>query len=61
MLKTTFVFLLMICGLLLFSDTIYARTIKKRKIKRQFKHSLIMRNHFTGFALYDLDDQKNDI
>ncbi|MBB6108526.1 D-alanyl-D-alanine carboxypeptidase/D-alanyl-D-alanine-endopeptidase (penicillin-binding protein 4) [Mucilaginibacter lappiensis] len=58
MLKTTFVFLLMICGLLLFSDTIYAHTIKKRKIKRQFKHSLIMRDHFTGFALYDLDDQK---
>ncbi|MGN8067976.1 D-alanyl-D-alanine carboxypeptidase/D-alanyl-D-alanine-endopeptidase [Mucilaginibacter sp. 22184] len=58
MLKTTFVFLLMICGLLLFNDTVYGGGIKKRKIKKQFKHSQIMRDHFTGFALYDLDDQK---
>lgn len=58
MLKTTFIFLLMICGLLLINDAVYARSIKKRKIKRQFKHSQIMRDHFTGFALYDLDDQK---
>ncbi|SDQ01508.1 D-alanyl-D-alanine carboxypeptidase / D-alanyl-D-alanine-endopeptidase (penicillin-binding protein 4) [Mucilaginibacter sp. OK268] len=58
MLKTTFIFLLTIGGLLLFNDTVYGRAIKKRKIKREFKHSQIMRDHFTGFALYDLDDQK---
>ena len=58
MLKTTFIFLLMICGLVLFNDAVYANSIKKRKIKKQFKHSRVMRDHFTGFALYDLDDQK---
>jgi D-alanyl-D-alanine carboxypeptidase/D-alanyl-D-alanine-endopeptidase (penicillin-binding protein 4) len=58
MLRTTFVFLLMICGLLLFNDTLYGRSIKKRKIKKLFKHSQIVNNHFTGFALYDLDNKK---
>jgi serine-type D-Ala-D-Ala carboxypeptidase/endopeptidase (penicillin-binding protein 4) len=32
--------------------------IKKRKIKKLFKHSAILNNHFTGFALYDMDNQK---
>ena len=58
MLKTTFVFLLTIMSLLLFNDTVYGRSIKKRKIKKQFKHSQIIKDHFTGFALYDLDDKK---
>ena len=58
MLKTTFIFLAIICGLLLFNDTVYGRSIKKRKIKKQFKHSQIVNDHFTGFALYDLDDKK---
>jgi D-alanyl-D-alanine carboxypeptidase/D-alanyl-D-alanine-endopeptidase (penicillin-binding protein 4) len=58
MLKTTFIFLAIICGLLLFNDTVYGRSIKKRKIKKLFKHSQIVKDHFTGFALYDLDDKK---
>jgi D-alanyl-D-alanine carboxypeptidase/D-alanyl-D-alanine-endopeptidase (penicillin-binding protein 4) len=32
--------------------------IRKRKIKKQFKHSVILNDHFTGFALYNLDDKK---
>ncbi|WP_258138382.1 D-alanyl-D-alanine carboxypeptidase [Mucilaginibacter phenanthrenivorans] len=35
-----------------------AGKIRKRKIKKQFKHSQVMNNHFTGFALYDLDNKK---
>ncbi|WP_183562194.1 D-alanyl-D-alanine carboxypeptidase/D-alanyl-D-alanine-endopeptidase [Mucilaginibacter sp. SP1R1] len=58
MLKSTFVFLLIICGLSICNDTVYGRQIKKRKIKKLFKHSQIVNDHFTGFALYDLDDKK---
>ncbi|MDB5009178.1 MAG: dacB [Mucilaginibacter sp.] len=32
--------------------------LKKRKIKKLFKHSQILKDHFTGFALYDLDNKK---
>ncbi|MEO6631429.1 MAG: D-alanyl-D-alanine carboxypeptidase, partial [Mucilaginibacter sp.] len=35
-----------------------AGKIRKREIKRQFTHSAIMSDHFTGFALYDLDNKK---
>lgn len=35
-----------------------AHRIGKRKIRKLFKHSLILNDHFTGFALYDLDDKK---
>lgn len=31
---------------------------RQAQIKRQFKHSALMNSHFTGFALYDLDDHK---
>jgi len=36
----------------------HAGKIRKRKIKKLFKHSLIANDHFTGFALYDMDDQR---
>jgi D-alanyl-D-alanine carboxypeptidase/D-alanyl-D-alanine-endopeptidase (penicillin-binding protein 4) len=58
MLRTTIAFLLIICGLVSGSDTVYARSIKKRKIKKLFKHSQIVNDHFTGFALYDLDTRQ---
>jgi D-alanyl-D-alanine carboxypeptidase/D-alanyl-D-alanine-endopeptidase (penicillin-binding protein 4) len=35
-----------------------AKNLRKRKIKKLFKHSKIVNDHFTGFALYDLDKQK---
>lgn len=35
-----------------------AGRIKKRKVKKLFKHSQILNNHFIGFALYDLDNKK---
>jgi D-alanyl-D-alanine carboxypeptidase/D-alanyl-D-alanine-endopeptidase (penicillin-binding protein 4) len=58
MLKSTFVYLLIICGLLLLNDSVYGQSIKKRRIKKLFKRSQIANDHFTGFALYDLDDKK---
>ena len=58
MLKATFAFMIIIGGLLLGSDTVYSRSIKKRKVKKLFKRSEIMKDHFTGFALYDLDEKK---
>jgi serine-type D-Ala-D-Ala carboxypeptidase/endopeptidase (penicillin-binding protein 4) len=36
----------------------YAGGIHKHKIKKLFKHSKILNDHFTGFALYDLDNKK---
>ena len=35
-----------------------AGKIRTQEIKRQFKHSAIANDHFTGFALYDLDNKK---
>lgn len=35
-----------------------AGKIRKRKIKKLFKHSQLMYSHLTGFALYDLDQRK---
>jgi len=46
------------CILMLCSIYIHAGPIKKRKIKKLFKHSHILNDHFTGFALYDLDKQE---
>ena len=50
--------LVFITALVLFSGLASAGTIKKRKIKKLFKHSRIVNNHFTGFALYDMDKGK---
>jgi D-alanyl-D-alanine carboxypeptidase/D-alanyl-D-alanine-endopeptidase (penicillin-binding protein 4) len=36
----------------------YAGGIKKRKLKKLFKNSVIFNTHFTGFALYDIDKQQ---
>jgi len=47
-----------LCALLLQTNDADARHIRKRKIKKQFKHSAILNDHFTGFALYDLGDKK---
>ena len=40
------------------TKTADAGGIRKRKIKKLFKHSLIVNDHFTGFALYDMDAKK---
>lgn len=56
--KSTISFLLIVCVLSLCCDIVYARSIKKRKVKKLFKHSQIVNDHFTGFALYDLDEHK---
>jgi D-alanyl-D-alanine carboxypeptidase/D-alanyl-D-alanine-endopeptidase (penicillin-binding protein 4) len=52
------VVLLLICSLLVYPHFAGAGPIKKRKIKKLFKHSAIVKDHFTGFALYDLDVKK---
>jgi len=50
-----------LCTMLLFMGFMqlaYAQRLKKRKVKKLFKHSAIVNDHFTGFALYDLDKQQ---
>jgi D-alanyl-D-alanine carboxypeptidase/D-alanyl-D-alanine-endopeptidase (penicillin-binding protein 4) len=48
----------LICALLIYPHFAGAGHIKKRKIKKLFKHSAIVKDHFTGFALYDLGAKK---
>jgi D-alanyl-D-alanine carboxypeptidase/D-alanyl-D-alanine-endopeptidase (penicillin-binding protein 4) len=50
--------LLLIIIVIFVSDSAYAGKIRKRKIRKLFKHSLIVKDHFTGFALYDMDANK---
>ena len=35
-----------------------AGKIRRRKIKKLFKHSVVVKDHFTGFALYDMDEKR---
>jgi len=56
--RKVFITTTLICGLLLQTAIAGAGRVKKRKIKKQFKHSVILNDHFTGFALYDLDNKK---
>jgi serine-type D-Ala-D-Ala carboxypeptidase/endopeptidase (penicillin-binding protein 4) len=35
-----------------------AGKIRRRKIRKLFKHSLIVKDHFTGFALYDMGEKR---
>jgi len=53
-----FLIITLICCLFIHPNHADARHIKKRKIRKLFKHSVILNNHFTGFALYDLDNKK---
>lgn len=50
--------MLLTCIVLLICDSANAGKIRKRKIRKLFKHSLIVNDHFTGFALYDMDEKK---
>jgi len=51
--------MLLIAAIFLFTNNVaHAGKIRKRKIRRLFKHSLIVKDHFTGFALYDMDAKK---
>ncbi|MDB5152473.1 MAG: peptidase [Mucilaginibacter sp.] len=51
--------ILLLTGMVTFlSNSAHAGKIKKRKIRKLFKHSLIVKDHFTGFALYDMDAKK---
>jgi len=53
-----FALLTLVCSLLLTFNHAEAGRIKKRKIRKLLKHSAIINDHFTGFALYDLDEKK---
>ncbi|MGN6395979.1 MAG: D-alanyl-D-alanine carboxypeptidase/D-alanyl-D-alanine-endopeptidase [Mucilaginibacter sp.] len=46
------------CWLLVFFCTSCAYNTRRAQIKRQFTHSALLRGHFTGFALFDLDNHK---
>lgn len=56
--QKVFAVLILTCCLFLCSRNAGAGPIKKRKVKKLFKHSAIVNDHFTGFALYDLDKKK---
>src|SRR5665213_3138552 len=56
--RNIFFIAIMACSLLAYPRNAGASHIKKRKIKKLFKYSAILNDHFTGFALYDLDDKK---
>jgi D-alanyl-D-alanine carboxypeptidase/D-alanyl-D-alanine-endopeptidase (penicillin-binding protein 4) len=58
MLQKVFIILTFLFLLFIFPHNACAGHIKKRKIKKLFKHSQILNDHFTGFALYDLDKKK---
>jgi D-alanyl-D-alanine carboxypeptidase/D-alanyl-D-alanine-endopeptidase (penicillin-binding protein 4) len=58
MMKNAFALTLTILFLFVSANRVFAGKIRKRKIKRIFKHSQIVKDHFTGFALYDIDSKK---
>ncbi len=45
-------------SLLLISTTVFSQKIPHRKIEKIFKKSAILNEHFTGFALFDQDQDK---
>lgn len=47
-----------VCFACLINKPAFAGGIKKGKIKRLFRHSVLMKGHFTGFALYNMDKQQ---
>jgi serine-type D-Ala-D-Ala carboxypeptidase/endopeptidase (penicillin-binding protein 4) len=54
--RRALIMILLLAGILVsMCDNAQATKIRKRKIKKLFKHSLIVNDHFTGFALYDMD------
>ena len=56
--RKVFVIITLLSSLLIQAYIADAGHIKKRKVKKLFKHSQLLNSHFTGFALYDLDNQK---
>ena len=58
MMQRNLIMLLMAAIFLLINTTADAGKIRKRKIRKLFKHSAIVNDHFTGFALYDIDSKK---
>jgi D-alanyl-D-alanine carboxypeptidase/D-alanyl-D-alanine-endopeptidase (penicillin-binding protein 4) len=56
--RKVFVIITLICLLSIYLNKAEAGGIKKRKVKKLFKHSRIVNDHFTGFALYDLDNKR---
>jgi D-alanyl-D-alanine carboxypeptidase/D-alanyl-D-alanine-endopeptidase (penicillin-binding protein 4) len=56
--RKVYILITVIISLLISFHNADAGKIRKRKIKKLFKHSQIMNDHFTGFALYDLDNKK---
>jgi len=56
--RKALIILTLFLALMVQNEHAAAGHIKKRKIKKQFKHSISLNDHFMGFALYDLDDKK---
>jgi len=56
--RKVYIILTLILSLLISFQNAGAGKIRKRKIKKLFRHSQLMNSHLTGFALYDLDNKK---
>jgi len=56
--RKVYIILTLILSLFISFQNADAGKIRKRKIKKLFKHSQLMKAHLTGFALYDLDNKK---
>jgi serine-type D-Ala-D-Ala carboxypeptidase/endopeptidase (penicillin-binding protein 4) len=56
--RKLYIIMTALCGLLLQMGCSSSSRIPKRKIAKQFGRSAILNDHFTGFALYDLDNKK---
>ncbi len=56
--RKAYIIITIILSLVIAFHNADAGKIRKRRIKKMFKHSQIMNDHLTGFALYDLDNKK---
>jgi len=51
-------YIIVLTACLMLCNIVRGSQIRRHKIKKLFKHSRILNDHFTGFALYDLDKKK---
>lgn len=56
--KTPLRILCLLLSCLCLGQVVFARRIPKRKIRKLIEKSVINRDHFTGFALYDIEKKK---
>ncbi|CAN5297558.1 D-alanyl-D-alanine carboxypeptidase/D-alanyl-D-alanine-endopeptidase [soil metagenome] len=56
--RKIFAFIGLVCCVLMLQHCGSTHSLNKRKVGKLFKQSAIVKDHFTGFALYDLDKKQ---